>query len=285
MKFIQKVKTASATEHVPQRRRAWEIDLIRGLCILYVTVYHFAFITAEIIEMNTPFGIRVGEFCSDLLYAKGSFFETIHYPIVYVLFFISGVSKQFTRNDLLRFRKVAVAALLITAVMETAGLLLPQLLGLQIRFGVLHSIASAMLLFWAMEKAADALSKNNHKTRVIFNALFAIIGAAAILIGTVYMDNETASPPKWLFFLVTSPTGYKMSPGDFFPILPYGGYYIFGALAGKFVYADKTGLFSAQCPLCLKPFCWCGRYSLQIYFAGPVLSGLILGVLSVLGWI
>ena len=64
---------------------------------------------------------------------------------------------------------------------------------------------------------------------------------------------------------------------DYFPVLPHLGFFLLGAVAGKWLYPQKKSLFpKVSGDRGLAGFlCLCGRWSLPIYMLHqPVLTGI-----------
>ena len=80
-----------------------------------------------------------------------------------------------------------------------------------------------------------------------------------LLLGTV-----TVSDP-WLYPLGLTAPGFESA--DYFPLLPFLGYFLLGAALGRWTYANRQSRFREKTfdqPI-LHFFCLCGRYSLFIY--------------------
>lgn len=248
--------------------RCWEIDLIRGICIIYVSIFHFCYVGIFLTS---------SEICKAILYH--SFFDAIHYPMVFILLFISGISRTFTKDDKKRFFKIACFALLITWVTTLGANLIPDLNGLQINFGILHAIASCIVIYIFLDWLLSKIPMNKY----IKDAILLFIGAGATVVGILYLYNVGGMAnhvPAWASFWATGNSGYQLSPGDYFAVLPLLGFYIFGAIFGKYVYKQRKTLTRIKEPIFVKPFTWCGKYSLWIYLAVPVLSVALFSIIS-----
>lgn len=249
----------------PKKLRCWEVDFVRGICIIYVMLYHLCFDVVGMFYMSTPFGFWL-ENVADFYFFSG-FNQKLHMPIVYTLFFISGISKTFTKNDLKRFVKIAIYASIITL----ATLATNSMFGITIWMGVLHTISLCVLLYYLFDK-------------LVANKYIHIgVGLTLIAIG-VYFDINYGTIEVGSFWpIVQGLQGYIISNGDYFPLLPYLGIYIIGAVFGKIVYKTKTSKTGIDCPPPLKPISWCGKYSLHLYLISQVVFMGVLGLLVVAG--
>ena len=175
-----------------------------------------------------------------------------------VFFLISGIAATLGHRHLRRGLLVLCCGLLVSAAMRFTG-------AMPIRFGVLHCLGSCMLL-WEIFRKCDV-------------RLFAVWGISAILLG-ICLDSLTVAT-DWLYPLgLTAP---DFQSADYFPLLPYFGYFLLGACLGKKLYPQRRSLFTKTD--FSKPFprffCLCGRHSLIIYLIHqPVLILLIEAALA-----
>ena len=173
-------------------------------------------------------------------------------------FLISGIAATLGRCHLRRGLLVLGCGALVSAAMDLTG-------AMSIRFGVLHCLGSCMLL-WEVFRKCDV-------------RLLAVWGISAILLG-ICLDSLTVAA-DWLYPLgLTAP---DFQSADYFPLLPYLGYFLLGACLGKKLYPQCRSLFTKTD--FSKPFprffCLCGRHSLIIYLIHqPVLILLIEAALA-----
>ena len=158
-----------------------------------------------------------------------------------VFFLISGICATLGHRHIKRGALVLGCGMLVS--------LVTALWGLPVRFGVLHCLGSSMIL-WNLFKAAS------------FRALF--LGAAGSLaFGRIFADYTVSSP--LLYPLALTAAGFESA--DFFPLFPYFGFFLLGALFGRIFYARRRSLlrnlhFSGHFS---RFFCFCGRHSLLLY--------------------
>ena len=108
--------------------------------------------------------------------------------------------------------------------------------------------------------------------------LTAIAGALLMTVGFYFL--YCVKVDTWLLipFGLTFP---GFSTPDYFPLLPYWGLFLIGAVLGKLLYKSKTSLFPKVNPKnpIIVFFVQMGRYSLWIYLLHqPILSALCLGL-------
>ena len=173
-------------------------------------------------------------------------------------FLISGIAATLGRRHLRRGLLVLGCGLLVSAAMDFAG-------AMPIRFGVLHCLGSCMLLWEVFRRWSSRF--------------LALAGMGLILLGLTFGSVRVSA--NWLYPLGLIVPDFQSA--DYFPLLPYFGFFLLGACLGKRRYQDRRGFlpnadFSAPVP---RFFCLCGRYSLLIYLIHqPVLILLIEAALA-----
>lgn len=225
--------------------RIWELDALRGLCILCVILIHLIF---------------------DLIYFIGL---DLHLPAWYVFIqqyggvifvVLSGCCATLGSRSFRRGCIVFACGMLISLV--TFGM---YRLGMASRdvivwFGVLHLLGVCMMLYPLLKKLpTTALS---------------VLAAAIVAIG--YAIQGMRFSVRWLFPLGFVYPGFTSS--DFFPLLPQLGWFLLGIVIGRTLYHEKRTLLpgTAQDFFLFRFFQWCGRQSLWIYLLHqPVVYGLI----------
>ena len=225
------------------KKRIWELDALRGLCILGMVVIHFVY---DLVEL---YGLVSWE-----------------YPAVYsfvmnwggVLFLlISGICVTLGSHSVRRGLIVFGCGLLCTAV--TAGMYFLNLAdrSLIIYFGVLHCLGVCMML-WPLFR------------RLTPRGLL-LLGVPLVLVGW-WLRTVSFSMPLLMPLGFTFP-GFSSS--DYFPLMPNLGYFLLGAAFGRRFYAGRRSLFpgvDTQNPF-VRFFGWCGRNSLMIYLLHqPILA-------------
>ncbi len=225
-------------------KRIWELDALRGICILGMVIVHFIYDLGGL-------GFEVSSLLFDFIQYWGG--------TVFVL--ISGICATLGSRHIRRGLTVFGCGIVCTA--ATTGI---YLLGLAdksiiIYFGVLHCLGTSMLLWGILRRCP--------------NWLLAILGGSLCLIG-LYLEQTTLVDFPWLI-----PFGFLypgFSSSDYFPLLPNLGYFLFGALLGRTLYRRKETLFPQLDPS-FYPFHFlrqCGRHSLSIYLLHqPLITGIL----------
>ena len=228
-----------------QKQRIWELDALRGLCILCVIVVHFLF------DLQYFIGLE--------LTLPGWFLFVQQYGgVIFVI--LSGCCATLGTRSFRSGVIVFGAGMLISLV--TAGM---YGLGLADRtvivwFGVLHLLGLSMMLYPVLKKLPSVP--------------MAVLALVIILTG--YAITGTVVETHLLFPFGLVYHGFYSS--DYFPIFPQLGWFLLGVVLGRTVYAGKQTLLPgrAQDFFLLRFLRWCGRQSLFIYLLHqPLLYGVL----------
>ena len=233
--------------------RIWELDALRGVCILCVIVVHFLF------DLSFFGGL-------DLTLPAWYVFIQEYGGAIFVV--LSGVCVTLGSKSVRRGLIVFACGMLITAV--TYGMYRLGMSGADVvvKFGVLHLLGVCMLVYPAFKKLPPA-------ALTVLGLVIAITG---------YAIRGIIVPQRWLFPLGLTYEGFTSS--DYFPLFPQLGYFLIGAAIGKTAYREKKTLLpgSFQKTPVARFFCWCGRQSLFIYLLHqPIVYGLLEFVLLLRG--
>ena len=225
-----------------QTNRIWELDALRGFCILCVVVLHFLY---------------------DLQAILG--WEILDNPVIYyvmqyggILFvLLSGLCATLGRRSFRRGVLVFAFGMGITLVTWGMAQLGMMNKGVIVRFGVLHLLGICMMVWPAFKKLPVWT--------------LAVLGIAFVAMGFWFDTFRVESP--WLFALGLRAVGF--SSADYFPIFPHLGWFLLGAVIGKTAYKEKKTLLPGVrygFPILR----WCGTHSLWIYLIHqPVLYGIL----------
>lgn len=226
------------------KQRIWELDALRGLCILGMVVFHLIY---DMTQLYRLVSWQLPPFWNAVQLAGG---------VVFVV--LSGLCVTLGSRALRRGAVVFGAGMLCTLVTAAMARFGTAASSVVIRFGVLHCLGLCMLL-WPLLRRLPTWAI----------ALFGV----AILAAGWYFDTLTVEA-RWLFPLGLVYPGF--SSGDYFPLAPYLGWFLLGTVLGRTLYRSRHSLLpgiNAEAAL-LRALCFCGRHSLFIYLLHqPVLAG------------
>ena len=229
-----------------KKTRIWELDALRGLCILGMLIVHFLF------DLTGFYGVIDWTFPPFLVFIAdwgGVAF-----------FLISGVCATLGSRCVRRGLIVLGCGLVVSAVtvaMYKFGIAIKAVI---IYFGVLHCLGACMIL-WALLRRCPTW-------------MLSIGGAVFVALGLWFRTLTVRS--RWLFWLGLLYDGFTTS--DYFPLLPFLGFFLLGAVLGRLLYRQKRSLLPGVDPRSPVPAVlqWLGRWSLPIYMLHqPIITGLL----------
>ena len=224
--------------------RVASIDALRGLAIVAMIVYHFAF------DLRY-FGLTRADFEND------PFWLTARGAIVTSFLLLAGISAVLADRAGIgprRFaRRIAVIALCALAASAASYALFPQTF---IYFGILHCIAVSLVI----------------ARPLVRHATIAVVAGCAVIVAGLLFSHPwfDARQTSWIGF-----TTHKPPTQDFVPLFPWLGVVLLGIGVGHALVAMRFGPVRAleRAPRLLRTM---GRHSLVIYMVHqPVLMSFV----------
>lgn len=210
----------------PVGLRFWEIDVLRGLALILMIIYHLLYDLNEFFHVNIAYN-------EGLFYFMG---KTA--AVLFIL--VAGISCSFSRNNTLRAFKLILWGYIIFFV---TNIVVP---GSNIVFGILHFLGVCLLLY--------PIFKNIHPY------LLALTGAAIILTGEI--TSKLSINHNWLVPLGFE--GQNFSSVDYFPLIPWYGVFLLGISIRKIVYKQNRSLIKTVNKY-FRPLAAVGKHTLIIY--------------------
>lgn len=214
--------------------RIWELDALRGLCIIGMVAVHAVYDAVEL------YGLIRWNYPPAFLIVKD------WGAVVFLL--LSGTSATLGSRSVRRGLIVLGCGLAITAVTVAGALLGLVDGGMTILFGILHCLGCCMILWHFFRRLSGKW----------------LTGLGTILVAAGFLAGRVTVPFPWLIPLGLLPAHF--SSADFFPLLPNLGYFLLGAALGRKLYPLRQTRFpnAAASPIS-RFFQVCGRHSLTIY--------------------
>ena len=210
------------------KHRIWELDALRGVCILGMIGVHLVF---------------------DLQIPTGPAFAFVQNWGGVLFFLLSGLCATLGSRPVRRGSIVLGAGILCTLVTwigYSLGMLPDYMV---IRFGVLHCLGLCMILWPVFRKLP-------YGARAVLGIGLAVLG--------IYLTKEVMvsfSGFAWLGLLYPS-----YASADYFPLLPYLGFFLLGSCLGNLLYRERTSKLPQWENIWFsRALRWCGRNSLFIY--------------------
>ncbi len=229
------------------RERIWEIDALRGFLILCVVASHTLFYMSYILRLfDLPPLVR---------------FVMQYGGMLFVV--LSGLSATLGSRCFRRGLFVFAGGMVLTLGSLAAAAFDWVADDMIIRFGVLHLLGFAMMLYPLLRKLPSSV-------------LFAL-GLAVITVGYWLEFGNVTVSSRLLFPLGLRYPGF--TSGDYFPLAPHLGWFCLGIVLGRTLYGGRKTRFprvNAETPV-LRFFRFCGRNSLYIFILHlPILGGILL---------
>ena len=236
------------------KKRIWELDVLRGVCILGMVVVHLIY------DLQTFFSLP--------FLADSRLFDLIKQWGGVLFLLISGICVTLGSHPVRRGLIVFACGLLCSAV--TAGMYFLNMAdkSIIIYFGVLHCLGVCMLL-WPLFKRLPVWA-------------LGLLGLGLTVLGLWISGNVVVDFP-WLIPLGLVPEDFASS--DYFPLLSNLGFFLVGAFLGKTLYRKKETLLPRVNPAnpVLAFFTRLGKWSLPVYLLHqPVITGLLYLILEIL---
>src|SRR3989338_1352996 len=230
--------------------RFWEIDLLRGVAIVFMVIFNYAF-ALDYLHIYT-------------ITSGWGFWWLFPRVVAGTFILVSGIaayiSYQKKKNSTHRIKRGAVIFGWGLALTAATFLLVPSA---TIWFGILHLIGLSVMISPLFMK----LGRKN-----------LIIGLALALIG-FYLNNPIVDTPLLM------PLGFlppNFTTLDYFPLLPWFGVFLIGLFIGEKLYTKGKRRFKIKEPR-FEIINLFGRHSLFIYLIHQVVLLFVLYSLGLIG--
>lgn len=259
--------------------RVWELDLFRGLLMLFVTLDHvvnFGFVFG-MFNFRTPEMIWFAENVLRV-YLNSSFRVGIQPFGLFIFAFLSGISCSLVDSSLKRTIKMVVLCAVYMGIFALLHVLMPTVVTSYFIFNIINVLTICILVWEFFD-----LIKVPYWIRTCLGLLLGAIGLtyyfAYFVRETAYIDNS------FLSLFVYNRHALELVQ-NFEPLLPHMGFFFLGGVLGSVLYADKkTKTKSEVCILPLRPLALMGKNSLVTYLFLPVIMLGLLFIIENIVWI
>lgn len=257
-------------------KRIWEIDLIRGICIILMIFDHFMFDIFYYCDAFVGTVVSYNSFLAKMVdfgewYWNWSVRRVVRTIVVFMFFCLSGICSNFSKSNIKRgLITLAVAygltlGTIVFSLYEVNGVWKVYYRDV-IWFGVLHCLGYSMLVTGIIQKF-----KADGKASMLIGAIvIATIGIVMICLKTSMFDLAYGILGKNMMMTKTN---------DFFPIFPYMGIFFFGSFIGKVLYDDKQSMFARGDICVFRPIKFIGRHAIWFYLGH---QGLFISIIMLL---
>lgn len=243
--------------YASQPSRLSRLDALRGVAMVWMTIYHFCF------DLN-HFGWISQDFYRDPLWTSQ------RTAIVSLFLFCVGWSQSVTASDSTRSalyfswkRWLQIAACAV-AVSLSSYWMYPRS---YIYFGVLHAVCIMLLVLWMLRFCLHRLGLFGIRS----SSLYLAVGAVCLVLFAFPPVVMNDAPWNVLGLISVKPI-----TEDYVPLLPWFALVCFGFAFGQLQRGEKKGFNAALNPWPIERLSQLGRYSLPYYMLHqPVLIGLL----------
>ncbi len=239
---------------VNSKNRYPSIDALRGLAMVWMTLFHFFFDLKQMAYIEADF-------------YRDPFWTWQRTAIVGLFLFCAGISQALAQQQgqswshfWRRWRQIAAGAALVSV---GSYALYPDRF---IYFGILHGIALMLIV--------ARLTIGWGAWLWLLGGLSFVLSAAAALLHSTWPELDFLNEPafNWLGLISRKP-----ATEDYVPLLPWLTLMWWGMASGRWLIRYQTaGLLQLQLPAALLPLAQLGRWSLSYYLLHqPVLFGLL----------
>lgn len=241
-------------ETVTNKPRYYVLDIIRGICIILVVLYHLLY------DLSEVFGGSYAFFKTNAMNAFRDVF-------VGTLILLAGISCNLSKSNVKRGIKTLLCGVLISVVM------LVVMPSSKVYFGILHLLGVSMLLYGLIIKLMEKVPAivgflgfllMHMLTLGVYDGYFGWPG--------LFMMDVPQVPENLFFFILGFKTGH--GAGDHWAIIPWMFLFMAGAFVGRYFKVEKAPKWFEK--NLVPPLAFIGSKTLIIYL---VHQPLIYGVL------
>jgi len=225
------------------RQRIAELDFLRGACLLVMIICHLAW------DLHMYYGYPA--------YYRQGWLHWAFMVLAPVFMVLAGISSSFSRSHGKRAARVlffAMAITLFTFFYDREQVIL---------FGILHFMGVNMLLYPYYRRLNPWL----------------LTGIALVVISLGRTVAGMDLPTDLLLPLGFRSAAYRSL--DYFPMIPYAGFFMFGTVLGPLLYPRGKPRLVLNLPP--NPLSYLGQHSLTVYVLHQPVLVSVLFVLNALG--
>lgn len=217
--------------------RIYGMDALRGICVILMVIFHLGY------DLRVSCGFPQWVLFNPVMTA-------CQIGASWGFILIAGASSRLSHSNLKRGAVVLCCGAAVSAV--------TFLWGDFVRFGILHFLGCAMLLYGLSHRLWEKIPRR--AAPVLYLALFLVARTALPLVLPV---------PHLYPFGIISP-GFRSA--DYYPLFPWFFWFLFGTWLGGFAAEGRVPGWLRR--LRQRQLCFLGRHALAVYFIHqPVLLG------------
>lgn len=270
--------------NLPDKRpRVWELDLLRGILLFFVTVDHvciYAY-SRHIITYKTEFGKFIESFAP--FYLNSAFRNGTQPFGLWLICFMSGMSCSFSSSNKNRLLKFWIFTILYMTGYALLKVIFPTFISGYLIFNIVPVLTVSLTIWYFLNKIKGKLGK---VLKLVLAVLLTTLGVTVYAIncmtaGGIYISDICRGgivfDSKLLSLAFYSKSGFALSKDNFEPLLPHAGFFLLGSIFANIVYKEKTSLLKKKTPpKFLTPILLLGKHSLLAYLLlAPIVIALL----------
>lgn len=276
-----------------KRRRAWELDFMRGVAVLAMCFDHMMFDLGNFrgwfsnsYEVMNPFMEKLREIARAYWASSGNYIDGFrfwgHAVFIFLFLFMVGTSCAFSRDNTRRGAEMGIASFLFTGI---SFILVPMgLMDDGVVFGILQCIAMSIIICAAVDNLTKWNKYVNFFAPLVLGVIVLSVGIADsawirfsdIPYGEVWIRQSydgVFTNEHFLGYIF----GTHAFGDDWFGLFPYIGFVFLGMFWGKAAYSKRKSLLPRLDGKWNRPICFVGRHALICYFVHQVIiAGIII---------
>ena len=254
--------------------RVTELDVFRGVAVLLMILDHTAFALWGLLPMAFRDFPAADGFTGKLVELAKDYWTwgvriSVRYAVLFVFLGLTGVCCSFSRSNLKRGLKLLAAAMVLTLGTFIIGKVTGER-DITIVFGVLHCIATALILIGILEKLTSC-----KWVYLGIGVVLTGVGIALRIHGSPFMSYASGPFPE-LFGKAF--VGLIEIGSDCFAFPFHAGQIFLGVFLGKVLFKDRQPVYRKPSPYRDNFLTFVGRNSLWIYLVHQVLIPLLIGI-------
>ena len=283
-----------------KKRRFWELDFLRGLCVILMVFDHFMYSIYDIMpRFNDAFWADASAWVGNV-YWYGMLRIVVRFIVLFCFFLICGISCTLSRSNIKRGALCFLVGCGITFFTVVADAMLDM--DIAIYFGVLHMLGVSMMLYGLIDKLGQLIAKigkddkTKKATRIIGDYLAPTVGLILFIVyfaglkggveGDTFVTDigiEDQATSVFASLFIDVKYAWSIGGADYWPLLPWGAIVLIGGFIGR-------GLYHSKAKDCLapldgkwnKPVCFVGRHALIVYVLHQVVAFVLLYLITLI---
>lgn len=245
-----------------EKNRIWEIDFIRGICVILMIIDHF-FINMKMVFISKWLEHKPeSSFLNSLNniitnYPNESWYIILKMMVIGSFLIISGISSHFSKSILKRIITLFIFGVTFTIF---GNLILPNMGFEPIKFGIISMFALANLLLLI----GKPLLKLKNKLWWVTYIIFMIMVMWTIDYCANQYGYKLSNKSKNILFFLSGGFSNQDSYSDYAPLCLYAPVLFIGSLLGLF-YRDKKSLYQNPYIRIISPINFIGKHAIIFY--------------------